>query len=302
MKRIALTLLLLSIPVFSVACNSSGGGIEDLSDAENDERVGRDITRCGVEEVSEDVINAVDDMLAGSPVTRVARDNGSVNVPVVFHVVASGPSEAEGNVSDGIIAEQMRILNDSFNGGSGATASPFTFTLVETTRTISPQLTAMNIGSSVERQVKENLRRGGPETLNIYSAAPSDGVLGYAYFPWDFMRDPALDGVVILFETLPQGSLPPYDEGDTLVHEVGHWLGLFHSFQGRCGSQNDTISDTPAEDRPAFGCPVGRNTCSGDSRPDPVNNFMDYSDDFCLFDFTPQQVQRMDVIAERFRL
>jgi predicted small secreted protein len=302
MKRIALLSIIFCVSIFSTACNSSGGGLEDLSDAQNDERVGRDITRCGVEEVSEDVIIAVNDVIADTSAVRLSRDNGSVNVPVVFHVVASGPSEAEGNVSDEIINEQIRILNESFNGGSGATATPFTFTLVETTRTISPALTAMNIGSAIERQVKENLRRGGPETLNIYSAAPSDGVLGYAYFPWDFMRDPTLDGVVILFETLPQGSLPPYNEGDTLVHEVGHWLGLFHSFQGSCSALNDNISDTPAENRPAFGCPVGRNTCAGDSDPDPVNNFMDYSDDFCLFDFTPQQVQRMDILAQRFRL
>jgi hypothetical protein len=99
---------------------------------------------------------------------------------------------------------------------------------------------------------------------------------------------------------MPGADYGPYDEGDTLTHEVGHWIELFHTFQNGCEAPGDFIDDTPFEASPAFGCPEDRDTCAqpGD---DPVQNFMDYTDDACMFEFTQDQADRMQVAWDLYR-
>jgi len=214
-----------------------------------------------------------------------------VTIPVAFHVIMRGTSYSDGNVPNAQIQAQIDVLNDSYAGRLGGASTPFRFRLVSIDRTVNQGWFNLGPGTGGERSMKEALRVGGADTLNIYTAKLTQFLLGWATFPWSYTSDPEMDGIVVLFSSLPGGTAAPYNEGDTATHEIGHWLGLYHTFQGGCEGDGDLIADTPAEASPAFGCPVGRDTCTSPGL-DPTENFMDYTDDPCMYAFTSDQSVR----------
>jgi hypothetical protein len=228
---------------------------------------------------------------------------GSITIPVYFHVINRGSGIQNGNVPDHMIRAQIAVLNKAFDGSTGGAATAFRFELAGVTRTTNEAWYNMGINSNDERAAKSALHQGGADALNFYTANLGGNLLGWATFPWSYHAKPELDGVVCLFSSLPGGSTVPYDEGDTGTHEVGHWLGLYHTFQGGCSTNNDYVSDTPAEASPAFDCPVGRDTCTTSKYPglDPITNFMDYTDDACMFQFTAEQAFRADGMFAQYR-
>jgi len=194
------------------------------------------------------------------------------------------------------IAAQISVLNVTFAGGEGGATSGFRFVLAGTTRTDNAGWFYANPGGTDEHTMKRTLRRGGTDALNFYSTTAGD-YLGWAYLP-DITTKPGqayLDGVVVDWESLPGTSTTyagRYDQGETATHEVGHWLGLYHTFQGGCTELNDEVSDTPAQSSPTNGCPEGRDSCSLPGL-DPIHNYMDYSYDSCYNQFTQGQKTRM---------
>lgn len=233
-----------------------------------------------------------------------AERTGTVNVNVYFHVITS--STGAGNVTDARIAQQIQVLNDAYSGATGGANTLYRFTLVSVDRTANDNWYTTT-GGTYERQMKTALRRGGAADLNFYTNNMGGGLLGWATFPSSYSSDPIMDGVVCLNASLPGGTASPYNLGDTGTHEVGHWVGLYHTFQGGCAnsatSGGDFVSDTPAERSPASGCPAGRNTCTGTKFPgnDPIENFMDYTTDACMYKFTNGQAARADALTLQYR-
>ena len=224
--------------------------------------------------------------------TAAAATEGAVTgaIPIAFHVIHDG---AEGKLPAEQIAQQIEVLNRAF--------APARFELARLDYSDNPAWFRMFIFSRAEFEAKGQLSIDPASHLNIYTCKPPEWLLGWGWLPFLAAYFPTLDGVTVDYTSLPGGAGFPYDEGDNMVHEVGHWAGLFHTFQGRCyGPFNDMVDDTPAEASPGYGCEPGRDTCPSPGL-DPIDNFMDYSDDACAERFTPGQVERMTMMLQAYR-
>lgn len=234
--------------------------------------------------------------------------NGSITIPVHFHVVYR--SDGVGNIPESSLDAQIAAMNEHFSGldtpayRASAANMSFRFVKASVNRTMNNTWYAAGPGSSAQAAMKNALHVGTADDLNFYTNS-GGGYLGWATFPNEYGGAPLQDGVVCYWASLPGSNYAPYNEGDTGTHEVGHWLGLYHTFQGGCTASNDGVADTPAERGPTYGCPTRNlDTCKSKSTPglDPYENFMDYTDDPCMYKFSLGQADRADSMWATYRL
>jgi hypothetical protein len=220
---------------------------------------------------------------------------GSTTIPVWFHIVTKTSKQGvvSGQVSDDQIAAQLAVLDEAYAGRG------FSFALGGVKRVDNKRWFDGCARYGVEVDMKAALAVDPAHNLNFYSCTPGN-YLGFAYYPDSFDESDTRHGVVVLHSSFPGGSATNYNLGDTGTHEVGHYLGLAHTFEGGCDEPGDFVADTAPEASPAFGCPVGRDTCAGGG-VDPIFNFMDYTDDACMNTFTSGQDTRMQEIVSLYK-
>lgn len=241
----------------------------------------------------------------GTTINPDYDDDGVLVIQVVFHVIKR--TDGTGDLSPEMLQSQIDILNEDFNalagtpGGQG-TNGRFQFVLARFDPDGEPT-TGIEVithndwftdngGTTMQRELAWDPTR----YLNIYTN-DAGGYLGYATLPQGSAGS-FDDGVVLLWEAVGRNSpAVPYDQGRTATHEVGHYLGLFHTFDGGCGrasspyTTGDLLADTVAEAEEQYGCTPSASSCGGGMNP--IENYMDYTDDTCMTRFTPEQINRM---------
>jgi hypothetical protein len=231
--------------------------------------------------------------------------NGVIQIPVVVNVLYKTNAQ---NISDAQIQSQITALNQDFSAtNSDYSSVPVVFESVRSgdigiefvlDRVIRLKTKTQNwpINDAMKKASKGGINPTDPATkLNIWVCNLTSGYLGYAQFPGG---NAATDGVVIddnAFGTI--GNLyADYNKGRTATHEVGHWLNLRHIWgDTNCG--NDLVADTPVHPSSNFGCPTNATTTScGPAHLMMTMNYMDYTDDACMYMFTAGQSERMHAI------
>jgi hypothetical protein len=227
--------------------------------------------------------------------------NGVIVIPVVVNVLYKTSAQ---NISLTQIQSQIDVLNEDFNATNADFSKvPTTFSGVKANVGIkfvldqvirkSTTKTSWSTNDAMKKSSTGGINPTSPTTkLNMWSCNLGNGILGYAQFPGG---SSATDGVVILYSAFGRtGTVSaPFNKGRTATHEVGHWLNLRHIWgDATCGS--DLVSDTPVHNTANYGCPAAghKSTCSG-TPIEMTMNYMDYTDDACMYMFSAGQKSRI---------
>ncbi|MCG2612136.1 zinc-dependent metalloprotease [Flavobacterium sp. SM15] len=249
----------------------------------------------------------------------------SYTVPVVVYVVHDGTAAT--NISDTQVNSQLTALNQYFSNtgikfclatraGSGTQVPMNSGGVQSTPGIIHIQNSTLTNHETATEQAQLMATAHSSITkekfLRIWVVNTIDGglpgVLGYAWFPGAQTHD----GIVIRANVFGNGSanlLPSFDQGKTLVHEVGHYLGLYHTFEagcsastGDCSQDGDKVCDTPKASAPNYHCETGTNSCPEfPAVVDDISNYMDYGDNYCADHFSAGQIQRMQSLVSLYR-
>lgn len=295
-----------------LGCNKSSGP-KDETNLQDEETVTATERKCSAYEVLQEQLKADPGlqkrMDAIEEFTRKVMENpegyrllpsGIIEIPVVFNVLYRTNAQ---NVSQAQLQSQIDVLNEDFAATNSDHNLTSTYNTVKAgdigvrfvldainRRQTSKTSWALN---DAMKKSAQGIAPTSPTTkLNIWVCNLSSGYLGYAQFPGG---NPATDGVVLDDNATGRTGTAsaPFNKGRTATHEVGHWLNLRHIWgDATCG--NDQVGDTPLHNTANYGCPAAghRSTCSGQ----PVEmtmNYMDYTDDACMYMFSVGQRTRM---------
>jgi Pregnancy-associated plasma protein-A len=243
-----------------------------------------------------------------------------VNFVAVQHTDGRGATQAQ-------VLAQIEVLNTAFSPDFRFNLKTLQFV------TNDEYFDLYGVASPPEIQMKRIHKRGGLETLSVYAIRTHSPEVGWSYYPqWNVdVRDGVVfdhrgianSGVAVFFSKgyvsavrkcslsllEPRFSLSSVclcvasPIGQLLVHEVGHWLGLPHTFENGCDPPGDGIDDTPAEKEPHFEClDPTLDSCPDDPGYDPLNNYMGYARDSCKNEFTAGQRAAMRAAWFNYRV
>ncbi|SMQ54462.1 unnamed protein product [Zymoseptoria tritici ST99CH_3D7] len=259
-----------------------------------------ELHRCGTADPDDKTRTNLDKAYANYKSGQVTRRDGGIVIDTYVNIVTT---QAKSELyTPKQVEDQMNAMNEAY------APMGVSFSTISVNFTINEQWAAAGISSPEELAMKSALHQGSYADLNLYflSDMPS-GLLGFCYFP---VADPTSadrinDGCMNLADSLPGGSVENYDMGMTAVHETGHWFGLYHVFQGTrtCSpsSPGDSVSDTPLQRSPTTGCPTQSDTCPDQPGVDSIHNYMDYSYDECVYEFSEGQMERAVAVWEQYR-
>jgi hypothetical protein len=235
-----------------------------------------------------------------APQSQRLLPSGIIEIPVVFNVLYKTAAQ---NVSLTQLQSQIDVLNEDYSGTNADHNLTSTYNTVKagniTIRFVLDQVVRRSTTKSswgtndAMKKSAQGIAPTSPTTkLNIWVCNLGGGILGYAQFPGGAS---ATDGVVIDDNATGRvgTAAAPFNKGRTATHEIGHWMNLRHIWgDATCG--NDLVGDTPTHNTSNFGCPAAghRSTCSG-TPVEMTMNYMDYTDDACMYMFSNGQATRM---------
>jgi len=252
--------------------------------------------RCGSDNPPEEIQAQAKEFFAQAETAKAAAAHAPIVVNTYFHVVTS--TAKQGRYTQTQLNNQLSYMNGAY-GPKG-----ITFKLISSDFTVNNNWATGNYDSTM----KPALRKGNYADLNVYFLSDlGGGLLGICNFPASAGANKASttfkqDGCDVLADSVPGGSATNYNQGGTAAHEVGHWFGLFHVFQGQaCSGAGDSVSDTPLQKIATSGCPASQDSCPNAAGLDSINNYMDYSYDVCYQSFTAGQQTRMFSMYDMYR-